>query len=227
MWTPFLQRKFLQAVELLGEDASPKKIQLLMNVNSVSRKQISAHLQKHRKKVEKELRNSNANNSSHGIGGASNSRPSRIFEIGHGSTFQYNRPDVQPEHRSDESVSLEQTETIEETQSNRLYEAMRRALQLGSVFEEPQLPNIDPPAGKDAREVEEVEMTTRDGNYRDAGTDAFGEKNEAPETHSSDDNNAKVKSKDDSADKLVSCHDELRPVVTLVTYSDSEDGETL
>jgi hypothetical protein len=33
-------------------------------------------------------------------------------------------------------------------------------------------------------------------------------------------------SKDDS-DKLDSYGDELRPVVTLVTYSDSEDGETL
>ncbi|RLN04972.1 hypothetical protein C2845_PM13G19890 [Panicum miliaceum] len=33
---------------------------ITMNVNSIGRKQISAHLQKHRKKVEKELRNTDA-----------------------------------------------------------------------------------------------------------------------------------------------------------------------
>ncbi|XP_066347608.1 two-component response regulator ORR29-like [Miscanthus floridulus] len=216
MWTPFLQRKFLQAVELLGEAATPKKIQLLMNVNSVGRKQISAHLQKHRKKIEKELRNSNANKSSHGT---LNSQPLRICGIGH-NTFQYN-PDIQPEDRSDEVVSLDHTEIIEETQSNMLYEAMRRALQLGTIFEESQLPND--PSGKDAGKVE-IDMM-RDGNYRDAGTYAFGDKNEVYETHNADDN-AKVISKDDS-DKLDSYGDELRPVVTLVTYSDSEEGETL
>ncbi|CAD6264058.1 unnamed protein product [Miscanthus lutarioriparius] len=216
MWTPFLQRKFLQAVELLGEAATPKKIQLLMNVNSIGRKQISAHLQKHRKKIEKELRNSNANKSSHGT---LNSQPLRICGIGH-NTFQYN-PDIQPEDRSDEVVSLDHTEIIEETQSNMLYEAMRRALQLGTVFEESQLPND--PSGKDAGKVE-IDMM-RDGNYRDAGTYAFGDKNEVYETHNADDN-AKVMGKDDS-DKLDSYGDELRPVVTLVTYSDSEEGETL
>lgn len=76
MWTPFLQRKFLQALELLGKGtlslfvfclktyafqiefglymgvnfisaATPTKIQLIMNVNSIGRKQISAHLQVH------------------------------------------------------------------------------------------------------------------------------------------------------------------------------------
>ncbi|EES10543.1 hypothetical protein BDA96_06G038700 [Sorghum bicolor] len=216
MWTPFLQRKFLQAVELLGEAATPKKIQFLMNVNSVGRKQISAHLQKHRKKIEKQLHNSNGNKSSNG---APNSQPLRICGIGH-NTFQY-IPDIQPEHKSDEVVSLEYKEIIEETQSNMLYEAMRRALQLGTIFEESQLPIV--PSGKDTRKVN-VDMM-RDGNYRDAGTYAFGDKNEVSETQNADDN-AKVMSKDDSH-KMDSCGDELRPVVTLVTYSDSEDGETL
>ena len=118
-------------------------------------------------------------------------------------------------------MSLDHTEIIEETQSNMLYEAMRRALQLGTVFEESQLPND--PSGKDAGKVE-IDMM-RDGNYRDAGTYAFGDKNEVYETHNADDN-AKVMGKDDS-DKLDSYGDELRPVVTLVTYSDSEEGETL
>lgn len=118
-------------------------------------------------------------------------------------------------------MSLEYKEIIEETQSNMLYEAMRRALQLGTIFEESQLPIV--PSGKDTRKVN-VDMM-RDGNYRDAGTYAFGDKNEVSETQNADDN-AKVMSKDDSH-KMDSCGDELRPVVTLVTYSDSEDGETL
>jgi hypothetical protein len=77
MWTPFLQQKFLQALELLGEGrmasvcimlttsgfqtdcgllfmnvnfisaATPKMIQLIMNVDSIDRNQVSAHLQVH------------------------------------------------------------------------------------------------------------------------------------------------------------------------------------
>jgi hypothetical protein len=121
----------------------------------------------------------------------------------------------------DEVMSLDHTKIIEETQSNMLYEAMRRALQLGTIFEESQLPND--PSGKDARKVE-VDMM-RDGNYRDARTYAFGDKNEVSKTHNADDN-AKVMSKDDS-DKLDSYGDELRPAMVLVTYSDSKDGETL
>ena len=74
LWTPFLQQKFLQALELLGEGrvvsicvvlttsgfqtdcglsmnvnfisaATPKMIHLIMNVNSIDRTQVSAHLQ--------------------------------------------------------------------------------------------------------------------------------------------------------------------------------------
>lgn len=119
-------------------------------------------------------------------------------------------------------MSWDQTEIIEETQSNMSYEAMRRALQLGTVFEESQLPND--PSGKEARKGE-VDMM-RDGIYRDAGTYAFGDQNEVSETHNSVHNAKEVMSKGDS-DKPDSYGDELQAVVTLVNYSDSEDGETL
>ncbi|KAK3145044.1 hypothetical protein QOZ80_4AG0321960 [Eleusine coracana subsp. coracana] len=82
MWTPFLQKKFLHALDLLGDAATPKKIEMLMNVNSIDRKQISAHLQ---------------------VEGMPNNETKII---------------------------------IKATQGNKVYEAMRRALQLGTVFDE-------------------------------------------------------------------------------------------
>ncbi|KAG2571331.1 hypothetical protein PVAP13_7KG077365 [Panicum virgatum] len=127
LWTPFLQQKFLQALELLGEAATPKMIHLIMNVNSIDRTQVSAHLQKHRKKIEKELRNSSVKKCSNG---ASSSQP---------NTSQYD-PEIQSVDNSDEDMSWDQTESSNEIQGkNSMIEAMRRALRLGTVFIESQL----------------------------------------------------------------------------------------
>ncbi|PUZ46646.1 hypothetical protein GQ55_7G098200 [Panicum hallii var. hallii] len=154
MWTPFLQQKFLQALELLGEAATPKMIQLIMNVDSIDRNQVSAHLQKHRKKIEKELRNSSAKKCSNG---ASSSQP---------NTSQYN-PEIQSVDTSDEDMSWDQTESTNDIQGeNNMIEAMRRALRLGTVFDESQLPND--PSGKQASKGE-VDMMG-DGNSRDDWT---------------------------------------------------------
>ncbi|RLM75006.1 hypothetical protein C2845_PM15G04640 [Panicum miliaceum] len=139
MWTPFLQKKFLEALELLGEAATPKMIQVIMNVDSIDRNQVSVHLQKHRKKIEKELsKNTSAKKCSNG---ASSSQP---------NTSQYD-PEIQSGNTSDEDMSWDQTESSNEIQAETsMIEAMRRALRLGAVFDESQLPND--PSGKQASE---------------------------------------------------------------------------
>ncbi|KAJ1270453.1 hypothetical protein BS78_06G053100 [Paspalum vaginatum] len=196
MWTPFLQRKFLQALELLGEGATPKNIQLIMDVNSIGRKQISAHLQKHRKKIEKE--NAKCSN------GASNSQAS-------------NDADIKPADRSNELMPSDQTEsTDDEPQGNRVYKAMRRAMQLGTIFDESQLSNDA--AGRRASEGE-VAVMGGDESY------ASGDKNTVCETHNAE-STRKLMNKGDS-DEQASYGDDKARVVKLVTYSDSEDDEML
>ncbi|PUZ46686.1 hypothetical protein GQ55_7G101400 [Panicum hallii var. hallii] len=45
-WNEYLHRKFLRALEILGEGAaSPRNIEILMNVEGVNRKHIASHLQ--------------------------------------------------------------------------------------------------------------------------------------------------------------------------------------
>uniref|UniRef100_A0A452XDL8 HTH myb-type domain-containing protein n=2 Tax=Aegilops tauschii subsp. strangulata TaxID=200361 RepID=A0A452XDL8_AEGTS len=44
-WIPFLESKFLYALQILGANASPSKIKIIMNMDTVTTKQISAHLQ--------------------------------------------------------------------------------------------------------------------------------------------------------------------------------------
>ncbi|PVH35125.1 hypothetical protein PAHAL_7G110000 [Panicum hallii] len=195
MWTPFLQKKFLQALELLGEAATPRKVQLIMNVNSIGRKQISAHLQKHRKKVEKELRNTDAKKCS-------------------------NDPEIQPANISDEEMSWDETGNTQETQGKTMYEAMRRALKLGTVFDESQLPND--PFGRQASKGE-VDMTG-DGYGRDDWTYAFGGNSVVSETQNAENAKGVMGTKCDS-DKQVPNGDAQAQVMKLVTYSDSEDGE--
>ena len=83
----------------------------------------------------------------------------------------------------------------QETQGKTVYEAMRRALQLGTVFDESQLPND--PFGRQASKGEVDIMG--DGYGRDDWTcDSY---------------------------KQVPNGDAQAQVVKLVTYSDSEDGE--
>lgn len=55
-WTKELHNKFEEAVQILGPNATPSTIQNLMKVKEVSRKQISSHLQRYRKK---DLKNKN------------------------------------------------------------------------------------------------------------------------------------------------------------------------
>ncbi|CAL5028120.1 unnamed protein product [Urochloa decumbens] len=212
MWTPFLQKKFLQALELLGEAATAKTIQLIMNVKSIGRKQISTHLQKHRKKMDKKLRDKNARKWGNG---ASNSQPLRICETGP-NTCQYD-PEMKPEYRTDGDMSWDQTECNEETQDNNVYEAMRTALKFGTIFDESQLLN-DLPVNQASKG--EVDMNA-DRNGRGDWTYVMGDKVVVSETHNAC--NAKgLMEKDDS-----DTEDAQGRVSKIVDYSDSEDDEGL
>ncbi|CAN6270595.1 unnamed protein product [Urochloa humidicola] len=207
MWTPFLQRKFLEALELLGEAATPKMLQLIMNVNSIDRKQISTHLQKHRKKVKKQLRNANAKKYRDG---ASSSEPLQICEIDP-NTCRYD-PKYQLADTLDDDMYLDQTESNEETQAKNTYEAMRRALKFGIVFDESQLLN-DPyvkPSSKG--EVDPI----RHGNGGEDLRYAFRDKSVVSQTHNLGNANG-IMDKDDYDAQ----------VLKIVNYSDSEDGEEL
>uniref|UniRef100_K3XSG5 HTH myb-type domain-containing protein n=1 Tax=Setaria italica TaxID=4555 RepID=K3XSG5_SETIT len=54
IWTPELHNIFLKAYNALGEDAAPKKILALMNVDGITRENVASHLQKHRLSLKRE-----------------------------------------------------------------------------------------------------------------------------------------------------------------------------
>ncbi|KAL6650542.1 hypothetical protein ACP70R_009467 [Stipagrostis hirtigluma subsp. patula] len=214
MWTPFLQRKFLHALQLLGDAATPKKIEVIMNVNSIDRKQISAHLQKHRKRMEKELNDSMAG-AKCSNGAPNSSEPLKACEKGP-DTCQYN-----PEQADDEEKSQDETESFTTgTQGKKVYAAMRRAMQLGTTFEDMQLCNG--PSGCEGN-IGELN-TTGDGNAQDNNTVKFGDTKLISKTHNAD-NSKKVTNVDDPDNKQANSEDDQTGVVKLVTYSDSEDDE--
>ncbi|CAL5032872.1 unnamed protein product [Urochloa decumbens] len=213
IWTPFLQRKFLEALELLGEAATPKMIQLIMNVNFIDRKQISTHLQKHRKKIKKQLRNANAKKYRDG---SSSLEHLQICETDP-NTYQYD-PKYQPADRLDADMFLDQIESSEETQSKYTYEAMRRALKFGIVFDESQLLN-DPPVKQASKG--EVDMIG-DGNSGEDWTYAFSDKNVVSESHNAGNANGIMEKGDPNSNDAAQAQ-----VFKLVAYSDSEDGEEL
>ncbi|XP_064941620.1 two-component response regulator ORR26-like [Musa acuminata AAA Group] len=59
LWDSDLHQRFLTSVELLGKHAVPRKILELMNVDGLTVKQVSSHLQKHRRRQEKAKKRSN------------------------------------------------------------------------------------------------------------------------------------------------------------------------
>jgi hypothetical protein len=117
-------------------------------------------------------------------------------------------------------MSWDETGNTQETQGKTMYEAMRRALKLGTVFDESQLPND--PFGRQASKGE-VDMTG-DGYGRDDWTYAFGGNSVVSETQNAENAKGVMGTKCDS-DKQVPNGDAQAQVMKLVTYSDSEDGE--
>ncbi|CAN6275502.1 unnamed protein product [Urochloa humidicola] len=114
-------------------------------------------------------------------------------------------------------MPLDQTESTEEIQAKNTYEAMRRALKFGIVFDESQLlsdPLVKPPSKG------EVDMIG-DGNGREDRIYAFSDKYGVSETHNAGNANG-VMDKGDSDSK-----DAQARVLKIVEYSDSEDGKEL
>ncbi|KAG0467543.1 hypothetical protein HPP92_018501 [Vanilla planifolia] len=54
IWTDELEKKFAEAVELLGKAAIPSRIMKLMNVKGLQRNHVASHLQKYRLRKERE-----------------------------------------------------------------------------------------------------------------------------------------------------------------------------
>ncbi|KAJ1270465.1 hypothetical protein BS78_06G054200 [Paspalum vaginatum] len=205
MWTPFLHSKFVDALELLGEAATPKKIQLIMNVKSIDRKQISAHLQKHRKKIERELHNTNEKKFSTG---ESSSQAWKTFEISANTCQQY-CPDIQSDEKANEKPNdRTQSFTKARQTGKKVCEAIRRALQLGAVFDESQLSNDSP--GEEGNKGEAYVMTDDDAKVD--STFALGDTNVITEPQHIQD-----------ATDVTSVHQAT--VVKLVAYSDAEDDD--
>ncbi|CAN6371988.1 unnamed protein product [Urochloa humidicola] len=217
IWTPYLESKFAYALDLLGEGATPSKIQQIMNIKSVKRKNISAHLQKHRKKIEKKLRNTNGKKCNTGA-----ASPNRC---------QYDL-DIQLNNKTHEEMTSVQNESFtKETEGNQVYyEAMQRALRLGVVFDESQLIRNDP-SGEEANRGE-VDMTASGGDAQVDNTFAFGDIKEVMSKVAN--SGIRVANRDgvkeamskvaNSGIRVPYGGDQTR-VVKLVSYSDSEDDE--
>ncbi|KAM3244865.1 hypothetical protein ACQJBY_056291 [Aegilops geniculata] len=129
-WIPFLESKFLYALQILGANASPGKIKIIMNMDTVTTKQISAHLQKHRKRMEREQNMATLMDS---YGNCASS--SKSVKTHH--TIPYT-----PGYHSEDVVQRTMMPSLfGDTQGVDVSAAMRRALQLGAVFDEFQYSN--------------------------------------------------------------------------------------
>nr|TKW03767.1 hypothetical protein SEVIR_7G064600v2 [Setaria viridis] len=111
-WNDYLHRKFLHALEILGEGAaSPRNIEILMNVEGVNRKHISSHLQ---------CRTS-----------ASKSESAKSHQ-----ESPNNSPDIQQEEMTaDEDMPHAQMGSFSD---NNAHAAMRRSIQFSTMYDESQ-----------------------------------------------------------------------------------------
>ncbi|CAL4988069.1 unnamed protein product [Urochloa decumbens] len=211
IWTPYLESKFAAALDLLGEGATPSKIQLVMNIKSIKRKHISTHLQKHRKKIEKKLRNTD--------GKMCNTCASGPNKCSCDSDIQLNDK-THEERTSDQTGSF-----TKENEGNKVcYEAMQRALRFGVVFDELQIIRNDP-SGEEANRGE-VDRMADGGNAQVESTFAFGDINAVVSGEARNTDGAKeVMSKVANSGNQVPCGGDQTGVVKLVAYSDSENDE--
>uniref|UniRef100_A0A0E0KPA4 Response regulatory domain-containing protein n=1 Tax=Oryza punctata TaxID=4537 RepID=A0A0E0KPA4_ORYPU len=129
MWTPHLQKKFLHALEILGEDASPKQIKMIMDVDNIDRKQIATHLQKHRLQLKKKL---NKASFTKGIN-EDTSNPRTEHQKNHPTCCTVT---LQPHSNTHQPAETTMQILSEDVEHNDVYAAMRRALQDGTVFDE-------------------------------------------------------------------------------------------
>ncbi|KAM3223969.1 hypothetical protein ACQJBY_057391 [Aegilops geniculata] len=209
-WIPFLESKFLYALQILGANASPSKIKIIMNVDTVTRKQISAHLQKHRKHMERE-QNMAMFMDSYGNCASSSKSVKTRHTIRHMSGY----------HSDDDVQRTMMPSLFGDTQGVDVSAAMRRALQLGAVFDEFQYSN-----GPSSDEPCEVigHISGEDGLVDEAnGSNSSSHDQVAAQTYNSRAAQA-ITFRNNYHHDQVSNISKV-PVEGLVDYPDSEDSD--
>ncbi|XP_072151391.1 two-component response regulator ORR29 [Setaria viridis] len=206
-WNDYLHRKFLHALEILGEGAaSPRNIEILMNVEGVNRKHISSHLQKYRKRMEAGKLNS-ALDATKCRTSASKSESAKSHQ-----ESPNNSPDIQQEEMTaDEDMPHAQMGSFSD---NNAHAAMRRSIQFSTMYDESQY----------------LYFSSSDGGVdmmedRNDDTCAFGFSAlvSAAETFSAD--GTKEMLNNNSSEEQDCQGDKVGKAVKLVEYSDSEADE--
>ncbi|XP_040378984.1 two-component response regulator ORR29-like [Oryza brachyantha] len=206
MWTPHLQKKFLDALEILGEDASPKKIKMIMDVDNIDRRQIATHLQKHRLKLKMKLNKALFTNGSSNGSSNSGTEPAESHPRCRSTTLQ-------PHPCSAQAAKITmQILPEDDDEHDDIYAAMRRALQDRTVFDECQY-SMDP---------------CGDEHDVGGGYGCAGEAN-ARDSSSGDHHQVAAVAEEDMINNMPSPEDMQAtrgkaPVFSLVDYSDSESG---
>ncbi|CAL5017583.1 unnamed protein product [Urochloa decumbens] len=215
-WNEYLHRKFLRALEILGEGASsPRNIEILMNVEGVNRKHIASHLQKYRKRMEAGKQNSALGSVKCGNRASWTSKSTKSLQEGPNTSL--NSPDIQQEEmKADEDMPHAQTGNFSD---NSAHAAMRRSIQFGTIYDESQylyFPSVDEGTeyGLDLKEDGAAE-------YGDTSASGFSEVSTA-DSFSADVtndilNNNSSEEQDCQGDKAG------KATVKIVDYSDSED----
>ncbi|XBI49783.1 hypothetical protein VPH35_113292 [Triticum aestivum] len=209
-WIPFLESKFLYALQILGANASPSKIKIIMNVDTVTRKQISAHLQKHRKRMKREQNMAMFMDSYGNCASSSKSVKTR-----------HTIPYMSGYHSEDDVQRTMMPNLFGDTQGVDVSAAMRRALQLGAVFDEFQYSN-----GPSSDEPCEVigHITGEDGIVDEAnGSNSSSRDQVAAQTYNSRATQA-ITFRNNYHHDQVSNISKV-PVEGLVDYPDSEDSD--
>ncbi|CAN6270568.1 unnamed protein product [Urochloa humidicola] len=218
-WNEYLHRKFLRALEILGEGAtSPRNIEILMNVEGVNRKHIASHLQKYRKRMAAGKQNSalGAVKCSNRASGTSKSAKS-ILE---GPNTSLNSLDIQQkEMTADENMPHAQTGNFCDNSSAQA--AMRRSIQFGTMYDESQYLYF--PTGNEGTEY--GLHTMEDGVAEYDVTSAFGFSTEVSAANSFSADSTNNILNNNSSEEQDCQEDKAGKAVKLVEYSDSEDDE--
>ncbi|KAF8780730.1 hypothetical protein HU200_001337 [Digitaria exilis] len=195
-WNEYLQRKFQCALEILGEGASPRNIEILMNVEGVNRKHIASHLQC--------------------VNRISASKSPKSHQEGPSTSI--NSPDIQQEEIRADDMSHALRGGLSD---NNVCAAMRRSIQFGTMYDESQYFSS---SGDEA--TEDVVYTMEDGSAQDDDTRASSVFNAEvcdAETFSADSSNKVLNN--NSSEGNDHHGDKPSKVLKLVDYSDSEDDE--
>ncbi|CAN6234670.1 unnamed protein product [Urochloa humidicola] len=217
-WNEYLHRKFLRALEILGEGASsPRNIEILMNVEGVNRKHIASHLQKYRKRMEAGKQNSALGvvKCSNRASGTSKSAKS----LQEGPNTSLNSLDIQQEEMTnDEDMPHAQTGNFSD---NIAHAAMRRSIQFGTMYDESQF--LCFPSGDEGTEYGLDTMEDGVAEYGDTSAFGFSAEVSTADSFSADGTNEILNNNNSEGQDFKG--DEAGKAVKLVDYSDSEDDK--